>query len=128
MCYAASKTGLDDQGGGRHVYLAGSSHASLPAHLACSHAARSNYGYGLITTGFPHSGYFGVEECGYDSCSGYVQQQIAVPSGAALSYWLFMASADSMSAYAGRSVILRFSATTNASYPTYFALDDVAVR
>jgi parallel beta-helix repeat protein len=48
----------------------------------------------IITNELPHTGTYSAHECGYDSCTEYVQQAIYVPDGATVSYWWYMDSSD----------------------------------
>jgi PKD repeat protein len=128
----------------------------------------SSGGYELIDTYKPHTGSYSADECNYNNCTEYVQQQITVPSNASLRYWWYMTSSEptttaydylkvqvystagsllgtlrtwsnrstrnawsqdtlSLAAYAGQTVKLRFTTTTDYLYPTNFFIDDVAV-
>ncbi len=128
----------------------------------------SSGGYEVIDTYNPHTGSYSADECGYNSCTEYVQQQLTIPSNANLRYWWYMTSSEgsttaydylrvqvystsgtllgalrtwsntstrnawsqdtlSLAAYAGRTVVLRFTTTTDSSNPTNFFVDDVSM-
>jgi len=128
----------------------------------------SSSGYEIIDTVRPHSGSYSADECGYNSCTDYVRQQVTVPSNASLRYWWYMTSSEgsttaydyfrvqvystsgtllgtlrtwsntsarnvwsqdtlSLAAYAGQTVVLRFTTTTDYTMPTNFFVDDVSV-
>ncbi len=128
----------------------------------------SSGGYEVIDTYNPHTGSYSADECGYNSCTEYVRQQLTIPSNANLRYWWYMTSSEgsttaydylrvqvysmsgtllgtlrtwsntsrrnawsqdtlSLAAYAGQTVVLRFTTTTNSSNPTNFFVDDVSV-
>jgi len=128
----------------------------------------SSGGYEVIDTYQPHTGSYSADECNYNNCTDYVQQQLTVPSNASLRYWWYMTSQEptttaydylkvqvystggsllgtlrtwsntstrstwsqdtlSLSAYAGQTVVLRFTTTTDYTMPTNFFVDDVSV-
>ncbi len=55
-------------------------------------AEYSRAGYELVDTVNPHTGRYGADLCGYNSCVDLVQQRVTVPSNAALHYWWYMTS------------------------------------
>jgi len=128
----------------------------------------SSGGYEVIDTYRPHTGSYSADECNYNNCTDYVQQQVTVPSNASLRYWWYMTSSEgsttaydyfkvqvyntsgtllgtlrtwsnisargvwsqdtlSLAAYAGQTVNLRFTTTTDYTQPTNFFVDDVSV-
>jgi hypothetical protein len=131
-------------------------------------AEYSSGGYELIDTYKPHTGAYSADECNYNYCTEYVQQQLTIPSNANLRYWWYMTSSEptttvydylkvqvyttagsllgtlrtwsnrstrnvwsqdtlSLAAYAGQTVKLRFTTTTDYLNPTNFFIDDVAI-
>jgi len=129
----------------------------------------SSGGYEVIDTYRPHAGSYSADECNYNNCTDYVQQQVTVPSNASLRYWWYMTTSESstttaydylrvqvystsgtllgtlrtwsntsarnawsqdtlsLAAYAGQTVVLRFTTTTDYTMPTNFFIDDVSV-
>src|SRR5207249_8943487 len=128
-------------------------------------AEYSGSGHELVNTTRPHAWVYSADECNYNSCTEYVQQQITVPGGANLTYWWYMTSQAStttaydyfkvelyntngtllatlrtwnntstrntwsqdtlgLSSYAGQTLLLRFTTTTDNIYPTHFFVDD----
>ncbi len=128
----------------------------------------SSGGYEVIDTVRPHAGSYSADECNYNSCTEYVQQQLTVPSNASLRYYWYMTSQEgsttaydylkvqvystsgtllgtlrtwsntsargawsqdtlSLASYAGQTVVLRFTTTTDYAMPTNFFVDDVSV-
>ena len=55
----------------------------------------SSGGFEIITSLLPHAGVYSAYECGYNSCTEYVQQPVTIPSAASLTFWWYMTSQDS---------------------------------
>src|SRR5581483_859454 len=129
----------------------------------------SNKGREIIDTTKPHAGSYSAHFCGSNSCTESIEQTIAVPQNATLSYWWYQSSSDvtdkvhdvlsvqlyapnnsliatirtrtnrgarntwtqdtfSLSQYAGQTVKLRFTTTTDANLKTTFWVDQVVVK
>jgi hypothetical protein len=123
----------------------------------------------LINADLPHAGSYSAHECGYDSCTEYIQQQVTVPANSQLVFWWYMTSQEGTttahdyfkvelyrpdngllatlrirdnrvrrglwlqdtidwSQWAGRTVLLRFTTTTDGTATSAFYIDDVGVR
>lgn len=69
----------------------------------------SSGGREIINTTNPHTGSYSANECGYNSCTEYVQQTITIPSGATLTYWWYMTSSEGTSSVHDRLRVQLYS-------------------